>query len=328
MRIALPPVIAADQFAERDASLPIVALDGTTMGTTWRVLLVRPRHVDPATLRSAIVARLDRFVGELSHWDPTSTLSQFNRARAGHWAVLPADFAHVIATGLAIAETTDGAFDPAIGHLVDLSGFGPAGPVPGPGVHVIEEARKVSGWRRLAFDPTLRRLRQPGGLALDLSGIAKGYAVDVIANLLDDAGVGNSLVEIGGELVGRGIRPDGEPWWVDLEVPPGTAITPLRLALNGPAKGLAVATSGRYRRGEHTLDPRTGHRSRNGVLSASVIHTTAIEADTWATALTVLGPVDGMACAARHHIAARMIVDIAGMTREYLSPALDAMLFD
>ncbi len=284
------------------------------MGTRWRVLLAAPRGSDIAAAGQAIVARLEGLVAEMSHWEQDSLLSRFNRAPAGEWVALPPDFAAVMARALARAEETGGAFDPAIGRLVDLWGFGPPGPRPAPDTAALAEARSLSGWRRLAWDADARRLRQPGGAALDLSGIAKGHAADAVADLLAARGLRHALVEVGGELAGRGIRPDGEPWWVDLE----PTDPPLRIALHN----IAVATSGRYVRGDHNIDPRTGCPPANDMIAASVIARTAAEADGWASALCVLGGAAGLALAERHGIAARL------MTRdgELLSAALRAMI--
>ena len=291
------------------------------MGTRWRVLAAAPRGSDVAAAERAIVARLAGLIAEMSHWDDGSLLSRFNRAPPGEWIALPPDFTTVIARAVAIAEASEGAFDPAIGRLVDLWGFGPPGPRLAPDEAAITAARAGSGWRRLAWDGAARRLCQPGGCALDLSGIAKGHAVDAVADLLDAHGLRHALVEIGGELVGRGIRPDGEPWWVDLENPPGMALPPLRIALHG----LAVATSGRYVRGDHNIDPRTGRPPANDVIAASVIADAAIDADAWASAFAVLGGEAALALAERHGIAARLVLD-GGVER--LSPALLAMLED
>lgn len=319
MRIALPATIAPHAPGPGAA---VTAMDGETMGTQWRVRLVLPPGCDPAGVRTAIVDRLASLVREMSHWSAQSLLCRYNASPPGSWTALPPDFAHVMARGLHIAALTDGAFDPAMGRLVDLWGFGPHPIAALPGEAAVAAAHARSGWRRLAFAPPW--LHQPGGVSLDLSGIAKGHAVDAIADLLATHGIDHALVEIGGELVGRGIRPDREPWWVDLEPPPDTDLPPLRIALHG----LAVATSGDYRRGAHTLDPRTGRPTTNGVVSASVIARTALAADAWATALTVLGPVEGMAHATRHAIAARIVTATQHDVREYLSPALTAMLAD
>ena len=322
MRIALPAAIDAAAVAARDPAAAIVALDGETMGTTWRVLFACPPRLGVAALHARIVARLDGLVAEMSHWQPGSLLSRFNRSPAGSWTALPPDFASVIAAGLRIAEASDGAFDPALGRLVDLWGFGPPGPAAPPSPDDVASARAASGWRRLAFDAGARRLRQPGGLALDLSGIAKGHAVDALADLLAAAGVRHCLVEVGGELAGRGVRPDGEPWWVDLETPPGTTPAPLRIGLHQ----LAVATSGNYRRGDHNLDASTGRPAGNGVASVSVVDTSAMIADAWASAVAVLEPEAGIDLARRQGLAARIIMQSDERTAERLSPALAAMI--
>jgi len=285
------------------------------MGTRWSVLFAAPAACDIAMVEAALLERLERIIAEMSHWRPDSVISAYNRAAPGTWVELPPDFVAVIDAALDIARRSQGAFDPAIGRLVDLRGFGPEPANRSDDARMIEAARAAAGWQRLRRDGV--RLLQPGGLALDLSGIAKGYAVDALVAQLAEQGIGHALVEIGGELAGRGVRPDGDPWWVELEDPPGLALPRLRIALHG----LAVATSGDYRRGAHSIDPRTGRSIDNGIRSVSVIHESAMLADAWATALTVLGEEQGLALAAREGLAARIISDI-----ELLSPALAAML--
>lgn len=319
MRIALPDRVDPASFARRDPHAPVVALSGETMGTTWHVRYAR-RDADPVAIRAAIVARLDTIVAEYSHWSPTSRLSRFNAAPPGSWHAMPPEFAHVMRTALRIVRASDGALDPAIGALVDLWGFGPPGAMPAPPDAAVAAALDRSGIARIRWDDASARLHQPGGVRLDLSGIAKGHAVDVIADLLAAHGIADALVEIGGELVGRGIRPDGEPWWVDVESPPGRAVPPLRVGLHD----LAVATSGDYRRGDHNLDPRTGYPARAGVTAVTVIARSAIEADAWATALLVAGTASAAALATAHGLAARWITP-AG---ERLSPALLDMVAD
>ncbi|WP_395332448.1 FAD:protein FMN transferase [Novosphingobium sp. BL-8H] len=326
MRIALPAQIDEHAFADCDPSIAVGEMRGETMGTTWSLRFVLPRNgaVEAAEIRAAIEARLAGIVDQMSHWEPRSLLCRFNRAAPGSWTTLPDDFARVIHAGLAIADASEGAFDPAIGRLVDIWGFGPPGPQPRPDAEAIDTARAASGFTRLVWEPETRRLRQPGDLALDFSGIAKGYAVDAVADLLAGMGIVHALVEIGGELVGRGVRPDGEPWWVDLETPPGLPDMPMRIALHG----LAVATSGNYRRGEHTIDPRTGQPTENGLASVSVLAPSAMMADGLTSALTVLGPVAGLHLATRRGIAARFVTNHGGAPSELLSPALEAMLAD
>lgn len=300
----------------------MLTLDGKALGTSWRVRLVARPDTVPARLRAAIGARLAAIVGEMSQWERGSLLSRFNRAPAGAWFPLPSDFATVIAAALEIAGRSGGAFDPTHGRAAALLGHGAEAATGPPPAAEMDHALSAAGWRRLEFDPAARRLRQPGGLWLDLSGIAKGHAVDAVADLLRADGIEDALVEIGGELAGRGLRPDRQPWWVDLEAPPGAALPPLRIALHE----IAVATSGDYVRGAHTIDPRTGRPLPPRVTSVSVIHGSAMRADAWATALTVLGPEEGAALAAREGLAARMVTREGDAAAETLSPALLSMI--
>ncbi len=318
-RIVLPAAIDAAAFADVERTASIVDLAGATMGTRWRVLYVAT-GLPADAVRATMEQRLEGLVAEMSHWEPTSFLARFNCAPPGTAMVLPIDFAKVMAIALAITGISGGAFDPAIGALVDLWGYGPPGPMASPTRAAIDAARARSGAQRLRWEPGSRTLHQRGGVSLDLSGVAKGYAVDAVADTLAAIGVRHALVEIGGELVGRGIRPDGEPWWVDLESLPGLDLPRLRIALHG----LAVATSGSYVRGAHTLDPRTGYPARSDVLTCSVIASNAAVADAWATVLSVLPVDEGMALADRHGIAARIAgVNVLRETRT-LTAMIDA----
>lgn len=318
-RIAVPEHLSPRLLEDFDRSAPIVDLDGETMGTFWRVRMALPHRVDQAIVRAAIEARLADIVAQMSHWEPSSVLSAFNRSAPGSWTSLPADFSCVIACGLAIAERSDGAFDPAIGRLTDAWGLGPRKVAVPPSPADIAEARRHSGWNRLAYDHKAERLRQPGGVWLDLSGIAKGHAVDAVADLLARNGVFHAMVEIGGECVGRGMRPDGDPWWVEAETPDGFTLPPLRIALHQ----LAIATSGDYFAGAHTIDPATGRPAIHATTSVSVLHESCMMADAWASALLVLPPDAAMAVAMRQNLAVRLL---ARDGEEWLSPALHAML--
>lgn len=325
-RLAIPTRLDPRAFLARDPTARVHRLAGRTMGTCWSVRLAAPAP-PPATVGAAIAAVLDEVVAEMSGWEAASRLARFNRAAAGSWHVLPSGFFHVLAAGVGIARATGGAFDPAIGAMVDLWGFGP-GParLEPPAEAEIAAARARSGWERLELDAPARRARQPGGLALDLSGIAKGHAVDRVAALLAARGFGHVLVEIGGELKGLGVRPDGQPWWVAVEAPPGIALPETRVALHG----LAIATSGDYRRFfdhggrryAHSLDPRIGRPVANDLASVTVVHEECLRADAFATALLVMGREEGPAFATTHDLAA-LFVRRDG--REIVSPAFGAM---
>jgi thiamine biosynthesis lipoprotein len=317
----LPPV-------GRAAAGRLAQLAGASMGTSWSVKLVLPGRLGEAAVRDAVEAALARVICEMSTWEPGSAISRYNHAAPGTRHDLPGGFAAVLACALKVAAMSEGAFDPTIGPATDLWGFGPAGPSPLPGAAEIENRRLVIGWSRLRLDG--QRLLQPGGVALDLSGIAKGFAVDLVAEELVRLGVPSFLVEIGGELRGQGVKPDLSPWWVALERPPGgEALPETVVALHG----LAIATSGDYRRFRsddagvcaHTLDPRTAAPVRNGIAAVTVIGRTCMEADALATALTVLGVEDGLELARRHDIAALLVERGQTGWREHASPAFIRM---
>lgn len=288
------------------------------MGTTWRVLYAG--HQPGLKVRAAIEARLADLVAQLSHWEPTSALSRFNKAAGGTWMRMPPDLAFVVGEGLRLAEATGGAFDPAIGALVDLWGFGPPGTRSAPSDAELAAAWQRSGWRRLAWRASERLLYQPGGVGLDLSGIAKGHAVDALIELLATRGLRHCLIEIGGELAGRGLRPDGDPWWVDLETPPGVALPPIRLALHG----IAVATSGSYVRGEHNIDPRSGRAPAGSPIAVTVIAPSAMLADALASAILIAYP--SLDCSCFEGVAFRTVCASADGNVELWSDALRAML--
>lgn len=234
--------------------------------------------------------------------------------------MLPREFGLVMNAALQVADRSGGAFDPAIGALVDLWGHGPVAITTLPTQAAVAQALDVSGFSRLAHDREPARLRQPGRLRLDFSGIAKGFAVDALAELLRARGFHHALVEIGGELIGLGLRPDGNPWWVDLETP-ANGIAPLRVALHQ----LAVATSGDYVRGRHTIDPRSGHPVEHA-MAVSIIHRSAMMADAWATALSVHQPAAMKALAIREKLSVRALIRADDAIAEWISPALEAML--
>jgi len=301
---------------------------GRTMGTTWNVRLVDGPRVDRKRVLRAIEGALGDVVEQMSTWEPDSDLCRFNRAAAGTWQSLPESFGQVLACALDVAARSDGAFDPTAGALVDAWGFGPPARRGVPGADALAQARERAGWRRLSIAPGRGVALQPGGLALDLSAIAKGFGVDLVARRLAALGIESHLVEIGGELRGSGVKPDGQPWWVALEEP-GTAATSTLVALHG----LAVATSGDYRRWfehdgtrySHTIDPRDGLPIRHGLASVTVIHAECMQADAWSTALGVLGLDAGLALADRLDLAARFVQRTGGGFEERTSAAFDRL---
>jgi thiamine biosynthesis lipoprotein len=340
MRRVLLPQHISDQVAPPGAA--IRDLRGLTMGTSWSVRLLEsamPGRAGSADLQQGLQQQLDLVVEQMSHWSDESDLGRFNRAEPGSWHSLPAAFCEVLGFAMHVSQASGGAYDPCAGALVNRWGFGPRHRYDEPGflppkddtVALLLSQRQC---RRLELDLPARRARQPGGLQLDLSAIAKGYGVDRLARYLDSQGIGHYLVEVGGELRGAGSKPDGQPWWVMLEQVDGADadLHPAEILL--ALHGLSVATSGDYRRFfqdgtarfSHTIDPRSGMPIANQLASVTVVHEQCMAADAWSTALTVLGAEAGMALAESQGLAARFLQRDGLGFHETLSSHMLAML--
>ncbi|HTN14167.1 MAG TPA: FAD:protein FMN transferase [Sphingomonadaceae bacterium] len=325
--VLLPPEVEPGRLVS-SAGEGRHALFGASMGTHWSLEL--SGDAEPRVLEALVQAELDAVVSEMSQWEPESELSRFNRAEAGSWHALSPGFFHVLRAGLAMARASGGAFDPTLGAVVDLWGFGPLPvkhipPLP----EAVATARALSGWEKVELDETNRRARQPGGLRLDFSGIAKGHALDRVTRALEQAGHRSFLFELGGELIGRGLKPDVHPWWVELELPPGARLQPIRIGL----LDMAIATSGDYRRFvevdgrhlAHSIDPLTGAPLVDAPASVTVLHRECMIADALATAITLLGREAGLKLAERAEVAAIVIEREGGSWRCTLSSHAQAM---
>jgi thiamine biosynthesis lipoprotein len=318
---------------------------GRSMGTSWSVRLVAAPELAASAacdhLQDGLQQQLDSIVAEMSHWETESDLGRFNRAPPDSWHTLPPAFFDVLSFAMDVARASGGAYDPAAGSLVNLWGFGPWGRFDQPDFVPPSNEEIIIARAQLAARPVQlqrdgRKACQPGCVQLDLSAVAKGYSVDRLSYYLKTQGYPHHLVEVGGELRGAGVKPDGQPWWVMLEqvsdAAPGARVPDeLMLALHG----LAVATSGDYRRyfqlnGQrysHTIDPRSGMPIANDLASVTVVHAQCMAADAWSTALTVLGSRDGLQLAELQGLAARFVVrQPDGSFTEHLSTHLRGML--
>lgn len=282
------------------------------MGTTWTLKFDNPNMLPLAPVRDAMEQALSRVIDQMSTWEADSDISRFGRSDAGTRQALAPEFAQVLDCALHWAHASGGAIDPTVAPLIAWWGFGaeahasPSWPTTEARRAAFDAARAQVGWHRIAFDRPTRTLLQPGGVALDFSGVAKGFAVDHAVAALQAIGIERLLMEVGGELRGVGRRPDGAPWRVQVDA--GAATVPEQVGLTD----LAIATSGdRWhthaqgtRTWSHTIDPRTGEPTNGALASVSVLHPQCMHADALATALTVLGPVDGPLFADAHAVAA------------------------
>jgi thiamine biosynthesis lipoprotein len=297
-----------------DGGRQLTQVGGATMGTTYGVKIP---YLPPGLEREGLawdIARILESVDErMSTYRADSELSRFNAASLEPMQV-SRDTLTVIQEALRVTRLSGGAFDPTVGPLVDLWGFGPGGAHGQvPSQERIEEVRRQIGFAKLRTgkEPPALGKRQ-GDVRLDLSSIAKGFGIDQVAEHLDQLGLRQYLIDIGGELRGRGYGPRGELWRVGIERPAGASRAVQRVVRLGRQ---ALATSGDYRifferdgqRYSHIIDPRDGRPVDHGLASVTVIAATAMEADALSTALMVLGPEAGFELAERERTAAFFI---------------------
>lgn len=287
---------------------------GTTMGTTYTVQLGTRSHVEDAALRASVERELDRINRLMSTYDSRSELSRFNRYTGSDPFALSPSTLTVLIAARDISERSGGVFDPTVAPLVNAWGFGPDGPTAVPSDMELAALRKRVDFRSIVIEPGAgTAIKRRPDVTLDLSAIAKGYGVDRVAAVLEDAGIRDYLVEVGGEVKGRGTKGDGTSWRVGIEAPtPG--VRSIFDAL--PLADIAVATSGDYRNfyerndttWSHIIDPRTGRPIAFIGRTVSVFHPEAMVADAWATALTVLDVDAGLRLAEREGVAALMVI--------------------
>lgn len=315
--ILLALVVVGWWYAERQGSDgSLLQFSGSTMGTTYTVKAVQvPESIDSAALQTQVEDILAEVNGQMSTYDANSELSRFNQSETTDWVTVSPELAQVVQQALRISRLSRGAFDVTVGPLVNLWGFGPEMSADElPAKAALEAALARVGYQRLHARLTPPALKKDGAdIYVDLSAIAKGYGVDRLAEYLEAQGIDHYLVEIGGELRGKGLNPAGVPWRVAIEKPdPGQRAVQRVIEISDQA----IATSGDYRnffekdgqRYSHAIDPETGQPVRHELASVTVVNPSALEADAWATALLVLGPQQGAQLAEEQNLAAFLLV--------------------
>jgi thiamine biosynthesis lipoprotein len=287
------------------ASSAAITMAGAAFGTYWRVSL--PVSVS-GNARRQIVDVIETVDRSMSPYRRDSELSRFNRMDDGSGFIASRHLRYVTSAALDLSKRTGGAFDPTVGGLVGRYGFGP-----------IEDSG-VIGYRGLSVSGDRIHKQEPA-LTLDLCGIAKGYAIDLIVQQLRQLGIVDFLVDLGGELRAGGAHPTGRKWTVAIEPDHENGATPTRLITLTDA---AVATSGttensyRYRgkRYSHLINPERRRPIENHIVGVTVLAKYAIEADGWATALAVLGPRDALKVATQNGIDCHVRYRDNGVDRE------------
>lgn len=301
-------------------------LTGETMGTSYHISYQLPEHTDEAIIQASIDARLEQINNSMSTYIDDSTISKFNRLAANTPITIDSDFSQVLNVSRQVYEQSGGAFDPTVMPLVETWGFGSKMTVERlqspPSSEQIAQAKALVGFDNiLQMTNSVQKTKQ--GVGLDFSAVAKGYGVDVIAEVLkDDYQIRNYMVEIGGEVATSGISNQQQPWQIAIDAPiEGSTVSErqtiavIRQPLNLGNK-MHLATSGNYRNSivfdglhySHTIDPTTGKPIVGGAPSVTVAADSVALADAWATALTAMPFEKALTTAKQQNIAALFVV--------------------
>jgi len=309
-------------------------LNGRTMGTTFSIKIVTPKDSNKINdrLPTQINALLDAINSQMSTYIETSEISRFNAYKDTDWFNVSPELAFVIKNALNISEKSSGAFDITIGPMVNLWGFGPEyHNLEIPPAEEINKRLAYVGFRNLSIrqSPVAIRKTIPQ-ICCDLSAIAKGYGVDVVADFVTTEGYKNFLVEIGGEIRTSGFNQSGKKWRIGVSSP----VTEPGIQKVIEVNESGMATSGDYRnyfekdgvRYSHTIDPRTGRPITHKLASVTVIHDSCMVADALATAISVLGPDEGYDFAIKENLLVYMIVKKEHGFVEKMTPDFEKLI--
>lgn len=268
---------------------PYHTVNGLIFGTVYKIT-----YQYDGDLKAEIDDELKQFDGSLSPFNDTATISRINRNED---VVVDTFFANVFRRSMEISKETDGAFDITVAPLANAWGFGfKKGAFPNQAM--IDSLLEITGYDKVSLSDAGKVLKQDARIMLSCSAVAKGYAVDVIAQLLEKKGIRNFMVDIGGEIVARGENPKKALWRIGINKPIDDSLSinqELQTVLN--VSDVGIATSGNYRnfyykdgkKYAHTIDPRTGYPVQHNILSATVIAKDCMSADAYATAFMVMG---------------------------------------
>ena len=292
-----------------------IQLSGPIFGTQWSLIYhAADESVTEETVNEALLEAFLVVDDSMNHYRPSSTLSELNRLPAMEVMEVDWDFALVFNTALDIYYATDGAYDPSVSPLINLWGFGPEGLTKRPTNEEIATVEPFVGLDKFAWDLSTRGfVKRDTKATLDFSSIAKGYAVDIAADSLDDLGLEHFMLEVGGEIQVRGTSPRGDSWRLAVERPTPSSRGQIFTAIE--VSDIGVATSGDYRnffedggrRFSHLIDPRTGYPIEHDLVSVTVVHPSTMIADAWATALMVVGTEEALRLADLYELAVFLI---------------------
>lgn len=303
-------------------SMPYQQCSGVIFGTTFHVT-----YQYDEDLEAEVVEKLKEVDAALSMFNEQSTISKINNNQAVEPDKM---FLDVFQLAQQVSKDTHGAFDITVAPLVNLWGFG-FKHAQEPTKHAIDSLRQFVGYQKVSYDGKTIQKQDPR-IMLDCSAIAKGYGTDVVARLMDEKGVKNYLVEIGGEVVTRGISEKRVPWKIGVTKPTDDSLhigNELQTVLNVTDK--AMATSGNYRnfyykggrKYAHTINPKTGRPVQHNILSATVLCNQCAKADAYATAFMVMGLDKAREVLERNpDLMVYFIYDDKGQNKVWYSPSM------
>ena len=316
--------------SENDRPLePPVRYEGNIFGTFYQVTIMDPlTQGQSRELEEGFLAELESVDHAMSTYRDDSELIAFNEAPLDEWQPLSNELIEVLAISQSVAKASQGAFDITVGDLVNLWSFGPgARPEQVPSDEALAEQLAQVGFDAIEIDTQNMQARRTRDVFVDLSGVAKGHATDRVAAYLDQQDINHYLVNLGGDLIARGLRDEEEqtPWRIGIEVPEDGEQRAQHIL---PLESMSVATSGDYRnyfdvegeRFSHTIDPRTGRPVTHQLASVSVFHPSNAWADAWATALLVVGEEDAMQMALDNNLKILMLIHDGDAWRSVASP--------
>ncbi|MGF1696889.1 FAD:protein FMN transferase [Vibrio lamellibrachiae] len=309
-----------------------IHISGPTMGTTYNIKYVNSDSLlDAADIQVEVDRLLEEVNDQMSTYRKDSELSRFNQYQGSEPFKVSPETAIVVKESIRLNQLTQGALDVTVGPLVNLWGFGPeARPETIPTDEELADRRTKVGIHHLSATSTSLTKTLPE-LYVDLSTIAKGWGVDVVAEYMNSIGADNYMIEIGGEMHLKGHNREGVPWRIAIEKP---SVEERAVQLVVEPGDMAIATSGDYRnyyerdgvRYSHIIDPKTGKPMDNKVVSVTIIDPSSMTADGLATGLMVLGEQVGMEVAEKYDIAAYMIVKTPEGFEEFTSSAFKSYL--
>ena len=316
-------------------------LSGETMGTSYHISYQLPKGADEAAIQAAIDKRLQDINDSMSTYQADSTISKFNQLGKDTPITIDADFSHVLDASRQVYKLSGGAFDPTVMPLIETWGFGSTMTVerlqsPPTALEIAQAKALVDFESVIQKDNTIYKAKD--GIGLDFSAVAKGYGVDVIADVLkNDYQIRNYMVEIGGEVATSGVSNQQQPWQIAIDAPiEGSTVSErqtvavIRQPMNN-GNTMHIATSGNYRNSvvfdgkhySHTIDPTTGEPIVGGAPSVTVAAETVALADAWATALTAMPYKKALNVAKEQNIAALFVVLVDGVSIEAAADSVD-----